>query len=189
MTTKKHPSTLDAKALANTAKGMIESLLNNPKTRIEPTVKEWNICVEQSGFQCIFDFPVGEYKRKAWLIADLTRVIGQLNDYVVPSDKDPVVAKEELEQCFKTIHEETTKEIQKLERETVCNASGFRLSKKEKHNAPLHKLLCNGFRFALVNSENNVIHSARYEYQLEQVKPRYPKNFRIVEIKSLLVGE
>ena len=64
-TTKRTPSLLDAKALANTAKGMIEALLNDKKTRIEPTVKEWNICVEQAGFMCIFDFPVNEYKRKA----------------------------------------------------------------------------------------------------------------------------
>lgn len=69
---------LNAHALMNSAKGYIKAL-QETKTTMVKVVTDWNICVAQSNM-ITYNFPVGEYKRKAHLIADFERVIEQLNE-------------------------------------------------------------------------------------------------------------
>lgn len=69
---------LNAHALMNTAKSLIETLRNNKKATISKVVTEWNVCVEQSGYTTTFDFPVDGWTRKAQVIADLERCASQL---------------------------------------------------------------------------------------------------------------
>ncbi|SBW55280.1 Uncharacterised protein [Klebsiella pneumoniae] len=71
---------LNAHALMNTAKSLIEVLHNNKKATISKVVTEWNICVEQSGCTTTFDFPVEGWTRKAQVIADLERCAAQLEE-------------------------------------------------------------------------------------------------------------
>lgn len=194
MTTK-----INATHLANTAKSLI-LLLADKATRIEATVKEWNTCVNQAGFTGVFDFPTDSYKRKAWLIADLERCMNQLLDYVEPVELKSV---EQFNREFnaaltRVLDVEEAHELALIDNAKVktikkevnkFGVSHWKPSKKEVINYPLHKLLNNGFRFSIVNPDNLIIHSARYEYQLEQIINRYPRDYRIVEIKSLLVGD
>ncbi|HEP0588679.1 TPA: hypothetical protein ACW7QF_001904 [Klebsiella aerogenes] len=69
---------LNAHALINITKSLIEMLRNNKKATISKVVTEWNICVEQSGYTTTFDFPVEGRTRKAQVIADLERCAAQL---------------------------------------------------------------------------------------------------------------
>lgn len=71
---------LNAHALMNSAKALINTLLNNKKVTIKAVVKEWNICVEQSGLTTVFDFPVEGWTRKAFLISELERCAEQLHE-------------------------------------------------------------------------------------------------------------
>lgn len=74
----------DAYALANSAKSYIE-MLKDKKVTMAYILKDWNVCVEQSYFTGVFDFPLDGYTRKAQIIADLENAIKQLNAYVEPS--------------------------------------------------------------------------------------------------------
>lgn len=77
---------LNAHALMNTAKSLIEVLHNNKKATISKVVTEWNICVEQSGYTTTFDFPVEGWTRKAQVIADLERCAAQLEELVFATE-------------------------------------------------------------------------------------------------------
>lgn len=63
----------------------------------------------------------------------------------------------------------------------------YRLSEKERLNAPIHSLLNNGYRFALISEVGAVIKPAFYEYQLAALKKNIRKS-KVVEIKSLLTN-
>lgn len=89
----------DADALANSAKSYIEMLLNK-KVTMPYVLNDWNICVEQSHFTGVFDFPTTGYSRKAQIIADLENAITQLNAYVEPSAETTEMQAIQLEHCF-----------------------------------------------------------------------------------------
>ncbi|EDT6685478.1 hypothetical protein UJ50_004560 [Salmonella enterica subsp. enterica] len=89
----------DADALANSAKSYIEMLLNK-KVTMAYVLNDWNICVEQSHFTGVFDFPATGYSRKAQIIADLENAIKQLNAYVEPSAETTEMQAIQLEHCF-----------------------------------------------------------------------------------------
>ncbi|PWI82102.1 hypothetical protein DEO48_00665 [Enterobacter sp. CGMCC 5087] len=77
MTTKQNAIELARTArseAANTAKRTIAAIINN-----------WNECVKQAGFWCIYDFPTTGYTRKSQLVADLLRCADQLDEYVEPN--------------------------------------------------------------------------------------------------------
>ncbi|SXD22857.1 hypothetical protein [Klebsiella quasipneumoniae] len=84
---------LNAHALMNSAKDYIKAL-QETKTTMVKVVTDWNIRVAQSDM-ITYNFPVGEYKRKAHLIADFERVIEQLNEMAF----SPVEAGEALSVC------------------------------------------------------------------------------------------
>lgn len=71
---------LNAHALMNSANALINTLLNNKKATINGVITEWNVCVDQSGFTTMFDFPTTGYTRKAQVIADLERCANQLKE-------------------------------------------------------------------------------------------------------------
>lgn len=66
---------LNAQALANTARELIERL---PKMKMADALAHWNLCVEQSGFAGTYCFPVVGYTRKSGIRIDLGRVAVQL---------------------------------------------------------------------------------------------------------------
>ncbi|ELW9389096.1 MULTISPECIES: hypothetical protein [Klebsiella] len=89
---------LNAHALMNTAKSLIEMLRNNKKATISKVVTEWNICVEQSGYTTTFDFPVEGWTRKAQVIADLERCAAQLEELAFAVEAEDFVAVDEVEE-------------------------------------------------------------------------------------------
>lgn len=64
----------------------------------------------------------------------------------------------------------------------------YRLSKKERANRPIHKLLNQGFVFAIVGANGAVLKPSRYKLELTGFLKIYPGS-SIVEIKSLLKGD
>lgn len=72
------PSKLDATALANTAREIIGNIAGRT---IANAIAHWNVCVEQSGFTGLYDFPVEGWTRKAQVIADLARCAEQLDAF------------------------------------------------------------------------------------------------------------
>lgn len=61
----------------------------------------------------------------------------------------------------------------------------YRLSEKERHNKPLHNLLNNGYKYALISSTGAILKTVRYSYQLETMKKGFP-NSCIKPITELL---
>ena len=88
---------MNAKALANSARGFIKLLNTKKTTTIGYVVKDWNICVEQSGFTGTFDFPTTGYTRKAYLIADLERCANQLDSMVYADEVEQILKEEKHE--------------------------------------------------------------------------------------------
>ncbi|MGQ3662635.1 hypothetical protein [Citrobacter braakii] len=84
MTTKQN-----AIALANTARSEAAAITNGTKRTIAQIISNWNECVKQSGFMCIYDFPTTGYSRKSQIADDLTRCAGQLDDYCEPNPHAP----------------------------------------------------------------------------------------------------
>lgn len=77
---------LNAQALLNNIKGYI-NMLTNTKATMKAVVKDWNVCIEQSGADFLtFDFPVEGWTRKAVLIAEFERVAVQLNNILEGRD-------------------------------------------------------------------------------------------------------
>lgn len=68
--------------LARTARS---EAANTTKRTIAAIITNWNECVKQAGFWCIYDFPTTGYTRKSQLIADLLRCADQLDEYVEPN--------------------------------------------------------------------------------------------------------
>jgi len=71
--------------LARTARSEAESIAKGDKRTIAAIITNWNECVEQDGFMCIYDFPTTGYTRKSQLVADLLRCADQLDEYVEPN--------------------------------------------------------------------------------------------------------
>lgn len=71
--------------LARTARSEAAAIQNGSKRTITQIVTNWNVCVEQAGFMCIYDFPTTGYTRKSQLVADLLRCADQLDEYVEPN--------------------------------------------------------------------------------------------------------
>lgn len=77
---------LNAQALLNNITGYIE-MLTNTKATMKAVVKDWNVCIEQSGADFLtFDFPVEGWTRKATLIAEFERVAVQLTNIMEGRD-------------------------------------------------------------------------------------------------------
>lgn len=75
----------NAEVLARTARSEAERITNGDKRTIAAIINNWNECVKQSGFWCIYDFPTTGYTRKSQLVADLLRCAVQLDEYVEPN--------------------------------------------------------------------------------------------------------
>lgn len=62
----------------------------------------------------------------------------------------------------------------------------YQVNKTVKHNRPLHKLLDNGQKFALIDIHGKILKTACYEYQLNVAKKC---NFgsKIVKTQDLLI--
>lgn len=71
--------------LAHTARSEAESITKGDKRTIAAIINNWNECVKQAGFWCIYDFPTTGYTRKSQLVADLLRCAAQLDEYVEPN--------------------------------------------------------------------------------------------------------
>lgn len=71
--------------LARTARSEAESITKGDKRTIAAIINNWNECVKQAGFWCIYDFPTTGYTRKSQLVADLLRCADQLDEYVEPN--------------------------------------------------------------------------------------------------------
>lgn len=71
--------------LARTARSEAESITKGDKRTITAIINNWNECVKQAGFWCIYDFPITGYTRKSQLVADLLRCADQLDEYVEPN--------------------------------------------------------------------------------------------------------
>ncbi|MGN5969541.1 hypothetical protein [Klebsiella oxytoca] len=71
--------------LARTARSEAESIQNGTKRTIMQIIENWNECVKQAGFMCIYDFPTTGYTRKSQLAVDLLRCADQLDEYVEPN--------------------------------------------------------------------------------------------------------
>lgn len=84
MTTKQN-----AIALANTARSEATAIINGTRATIAQLIINWNECVKQAGFMCIFDIPTTGYRRKSEIAADLLRMAGQLDDYCEPNPHAP----------------------------------------------------------------------------------------------------
>ncbi|MFQ3395303.1 hypothetical protein P9477_17780 [Enterobacter mori] len=61
----------------------------------------------------------------------------------------------------------------------------YRLSKKEKANRPLLKLLNNGYKFALIGRNGAVLKPGRFKLEIEPFKKMFPGS-KIMEIEKLL---
>ncbi|MGK3224021.1 hypothetical protein ACCW94_02875 [Enterobacter soli] len=97
---------MNAKALANSARDFIKMLNTKKTTTISYVVNDWNVCVEQSGFTGVYDFPT-DYKRKAHLIADLERCAVQLEKLVYADEVKVAVANVKAEQAAELVKRET----------------------------------------------------------------------------------
>lgn len=75
----------NAADLARTARSEAESITKGDKRTIAAIINNWNECVKQAGFWCIYDFPTTGYTRKSQLVADLLRCADQLDEYVEPN--------------------------------------------------------------------------------------------------------
>jgi len=75
----------NAEVLARTARSEAERITKGDKRTIAAIINNWNECVKQSGFWCIYDFPTTGYTRKSQLVADLLRCADQLDEYVEPN--------------------------------------------------------------------------------------------------------
>lgn len=71
--------------LARIARSEAESITKGDKRTITAIINNWNECVKQAGFWCIYDFPTTGYTRKSQLVADLLRCADQLDEYVEPN--------------------------------------------------------------------------------------------------------
>ncbi|HED6269664.1 TPA: hypothetical protein R5X29_000741 [Enterobacter sichuanensis] len=71
--------------LARTARSEAESITKGDKRTIAAIINNWNECVKQAGFWCIYDFPTTGYTRKSQLVADLLRCAAQLDEYAEPN--------------------------------------------------------------------------------------------------------
>ncbi|WP_343500638.1 hypothetical protein [Enterobacter bugandensis] len=71
--------------LARTARSEAESITKGEKRTVAAIINNWNECVKQAGFWCIYDFPTTGYTRKSQLVADLLRCADQLDEYVEPN--------------------------------------------------------------------------------------------------------
>lgn len=71
--------------LARTARSEAESITKGDKRTIAAIINNWNECVKQAGFWCIYDFPTTGYTRKSQLVADLLRCADKLDEYVEPN--------------------------------------------------------------------------------------------------------
>lgn len=86
----------NAEVLASTARSEASLIANGDKRTISAIIANWNECVKQAGFMCVYDFPTTGYTRKSQLVADLERCAAQLDDYVEPSN---YMATATAEQC------------------------------------------------------------------------------------------
>lgn len=75
----------NAEVLARTARSEAERITKGDKRTIAAIINNWNECVKQSGFWCIYDFPTTGYTRKSQLVADLLSCADQLDEYVEPN--------------------------------------------------------------------------------------------------------
>lgn len=112
---------MNARALANSAHGFIKMLNTKKTTTISYVVNDWNVCVDQSGFTGVYDFPT-DYKRKAHLIADLERCADQLERLVYAEEVKAAVAQVKDEQK----REHMVQDIQKGM--VVMNPNSFELN-------------------------------------------------------------
>lgn len=64
----------------------------------------------------------------------------------------------------------------------------YKLSMREKLNKPLWGLLNNGYRFALIKRDGEIIKAVRYAYQLD-IEKKVHRGSKIVRIKDLLMWE
>ncbi|KZR46946.1 hypothetical protein A3N68_14355 [Enterobacter asburiae] len=71
--------------LTRTARSEAESITKGDKRTITAIINNWNECVKQAGFWCIYDFPTTGYTRKSQLVADLLSCADQLDEYVEPN--------------------------------------------------------------------------------------------------------
>lgn len=75
--------------LANTARSEAAAIANGTKRTITQIITNWNECVKQAGFMCIYDFPTTGYSRKSQIADDLIRCAGQLDNYFEPNPHAP----------------------------------------------------------------------------------------------------
>lgn len=75
--------------LAKTARSEAAAIANGTKRTITQIITNWNECVKQAGFMCIYDFPTTGYSRKSQIADDLIRCAGQLDDYCEPNPHAP----------------------------------------------------------------------------------------------------
>lgn len=71
--------------LARTARSEAAAIASGTKRTITQIVINWNECVKQAGFMCIYDFPTTGYNRKSQIAEDLIRCADQLDDYCEPN--------------------------------------------------------------------------------------------------------
>ncbi|MDN8598656.1 hypothetical protein Q0A17_04365 [Citrobacter sp. S2-9] len=75
--------------LAKTARSEAAAIANGTKRTITQIITNWNECVGQAGFMCIYDFPTTGYSRKSQIADDLIRCAAQLDDYCEPNPHAP----------------------------------------------------------------------------------------------------
>lgn len=71
----------NAQHLATIARNMIESLSVKSGVPMAMFLKDWNVCVEQTGFTALYSFPTVGYTRKSQIIADLQNAVSQLEAF------------------------------------------------------------------------------------------------------------
>ncbi|MDZ7320719.1 hypothetical protein N4G41_03630 [Kosakonia sacchari] len=82
--------------LARTARSEAESITKGDKRTIAAIITNWNECVKQAGFWCIYDFPTTGYTRKSQLVADMLRCADQLDEYVEPTPHAPQTVEQQI---------------------------------------------------------------------------------------------
>ncbi|EEJ5117701.1 hypothetical protein CG651_001244 [Salmonella enterica] len=75
--------------LAKTARSEAAAIANGTKNTIAQIITNWNECVKQAGFMCIYDFPTTGYSRKSQIADDLIRCADQLDNYCEPNPHAP----------------------------------------------------------------------------------------------------
>ncbi|EBI3714126.1 hypothetical protein [Salmonella enterica] len=75
--------------LAKTARSEAAAIANGTKRTITQIITNWNECVKQAGFMCIYDFPTTGYSRKSQIADELIRCAGQLDDFCEPNPYAP----------------------------------------------------------------------------------------------------